>query len=236
MASRTRSEWTSDAGAELVLASYPVFRARPEALAGIDRELAVKEVAAVLEEHGERVHVRGVYSTASFRADTDLMFWWVASSVDHVQGLLAGLRHTPLGRALDRTHQFLGLVRPAEFTRDHLPAFVKGIEPKRYTTVYPFVRRPEWYLLEPARRRALLQEHGEAGREYPDVLANTTSAFGLGDYEWILAFEADSPDRIVELIRRLRATEARRYTAVEVPFVTGIRKALPEALADLPWP
>ena len=79
----------------------------------------------------------------------------------------------------------------------------------------------------------MLREHGEAGREFPDVLANTTSAFGLGDYEWILAFEADGPERIVELLRRLRSVEARRYTRVETPFVTGIRKDLADAVADL---
>jgi chlorite dismutase len=89
-------------------------------------------------------------------------------------------------------------------------------------------------LLDPKERGDLLRVHGEAGREYPDVLANTTSAFGLGDYEWILAFEADSVDRLVDLIRRLRATEARRYTKLEIPFVTGIRKDLAAAVADLP--
>jgi chlorite dismutase len=70
------------------------------------------------------------------------------------------------------------------------------------------------------------------GREYPDVLANTTSAFGLGDWEWILAFEADDADRLVECIRRLRDAEARRYTKEEVPFVTGIRKDVRAALGD----
>ena len=66
------------------------------------------------------------------------------------------------------------------------------------------------------------------------MLANTTSAFGLGDYEWILAFEAETPDRIVDLIRRLRSTEARRYTKVEVPFFTGIRKPVEQVVAELP--
>jgi hydrogen peroxide-dependent heme synthase len=80
----------------------------------------------------------------------------------------------------------------------------------------------------------MLRDHGLAGREFPDVLANTTSAFGIGDYEWILAFEADPLDRIVDLIRRLRATEARRYTKLEVPFFTGIRKPVDEIVAGLP--
>ena len=72
-----------------------------------------------------------------------------------------------------------------------------------------------------------------AGREFPDVLPNTTSAFGLNDWEWILAFEADRLERIVDCIRRLRDSEARRYTKEEVPFVVGIRKPLDEVIADL---
>ena len=218
---------------DLVFAAYPVFRALPGILEE-DRDVVSKEVGDLLDEFVERVQLRGIYSTTGFRADADLMFWWVASSADDVQDLLVRLRATEVGRALELREMFLGLVQPAEFAKDHLPAFVKGESPKRYICVYPFVRTPDWYLLDPAERGRLLREHGEAGREYSDVLANTTSAFGLGDYEWILAFEADSPDRIVELIRRLRSTEARRYTKLEIPFFTGIRKDLASALADLP--
>ena len=70
------------------------------------------------------------------------------------------------------------------------------------------------------------------GREFPDVLANTTSAFGLGDWEWILAFEADELGRIVDCIRRLRDARARAYTKEEVPFVTGIRKELRQVVLE----
>ena len=51
----------------------------------------------------------------------------------------------------------------------------------------------------------LLAEHGKMARDYPDVRANTVSSFALGDYEWILAFEADELHRIVDLMRDLRA-------------------------------
>ncbi len=43
-------------------------------------------------------------------------------------------------------------------------------------------------------------------RDYPDVRANTVSSFALGDYEWMLAFEADELDRIVDLMRHLRGS------------------------------
>ena len=218
---------------DLIFASYAGYRADTASL-DAPRDLIVKETVALFEEWRDRVTVRGAYSTTGFHPETDILFWFVGNSMDDIQDLQVALSRTRLGRALHQTHAFLGLVRPAEFAKDHLPAFVKNEEPKKYFTVYPFVRTPEWYLLDPAERGALLREHGMAGREFPDVLANTTSAFGLGDYEWILAFEADGLDRIVDLIRRLRATEARRYTKVEIPFVTGIRKDLEQALTDLP--
>jgi chlorite dismutase len=128
---------------------------------------------------------------------------------------------------------FMGVVKPAEFTADHQPAFVKGTPPETYLCVYPFVRTPEWYLLAREERAGYLREHGVVGREFPEILANTTSAFGLGDWEWILAFEAAELDRIVDCIRALRDTQARRFTKEEIPFVTGIRKDVAAALDDL---
>jgi len=219
---------------DLIFTTYPVFRLVPDRLPETVRDVAAKEVTELLDDWGDQVETRGIYSTVGFRADSDLMLWWVARSADELQGITAAFRKTQLGRALEQREIFFGLVRPAEFSKDHQPAFVQGKEPKRFLCVYPFVRTPDWYLLAPEERGVLLREHGMAGREFPDVLANTTSAFGLGDYEWILAFEADGPERIVELIRRLRATEARRYTKLEVPFFTGTRKSVEEVLEDLP--
>jgi hydrogen peroxide-dependent heme synthase len=224
-----------EAGADdLIFTSYPVFKAIPDQLSESERDVAVKEIRDLFEDHREQVEVRGLYSTAGLTAGADVVMWWVASTPDDLQHLTGAFMRTRMGRSLEATEIFFGLVRPAEFAKNHLPAFVQGKPPKKYLCVYPFVRTPEWYLLPAEERGRLLREHGEAGREYPDVLANTTSAFGLGDYEWILAFEADGLERIVQLIRRLRATEARRYTKVEVPFFTGIRKNLDELVAALP--
>lgn len=218
---------------DLVFASYPVFRTAPSDGDRLDPTELSAELEELFTKASDTVQVRGTYSTTGFTAHADIMFWFTSASVDRIQDLLVELRRTRLGRLLQPVETFLGVVQPAEFAKDHQPAFVKGTDPKKYMTVYPFVRTPEWYLLEPKERGRLLREHGEAGREFPDVLANTTSAFGLGDYEWILCFEADRPERIVELIRRLRATEARRFTKIEIPFFTGIRKELPAAIADL---
>jgi chlorite dismutase len=219
---------------ESLYAVYPVFAVDPGARpdAG-DADDAAQEVENLFKELSGEVSVRGAYSTVGFRPDADLMLWLVSPSIDAAQDAIVRFRRTALGRALEQTWSFIGVVKPAEFTADHAPAFVKGEPPKRYLSVYPFVRTPEWYLLPREERAALLGEHGVIGREFPDVLANTTSSFGITDWEWILAFEADELDRIVDCIRRLREAEARRYTKEEVPFVTGIRKDVRDAVRDL---
>ncbi len=130
----------------------------------------------------------------------------------------------------------MALHRPAEFNKSHVPAFLDDEEPKRHVCVYPFVRSYEWYLLEDAERRRMLAEHGKMARDYPDVRANTVASFALGDYEWILAFEADELYRIVDLMRHLRGSETRRHVREEVPFYTGAlvadrRPGRPAALA-----
>ncbi len=216
-------------------AYYPVFQRTHELgeRPGGDLEQLAHDADILLKEWSDRVSVRGIYSTVGFRPDADIMMWWVGETPEDLQQLTAEFRRTGIGKRLDLRYAFMGVVRPAEFSKDHVPAFLKGEQPKKYLCVYPFVRTSEWYLLPPEERASMLREHGEIGREFPDVLANTTSSFGLGDWEWILAFEADDLPRIVDCIRRLRAAEARRYTKEEVPFVTGIRKEFVDAVRDL---
>ncbi len=218
-----------------IFALYPVFVGAEEfrELGTDEVEEAAREVEDLYKGWAGRVDVRGTYSTVGFRADADLMLWLTGPSADDVQRFLVELRRTDAGRLMDLAWTFMGVVKPAEFTPDHSPAFVRGEAARKYLCVYPFVRTPEWYLLPREERAELLAEHGAIGREFPDVLANTTSGFGLSDWEWILAFETDELDRLVDCIRRLRDANARLYTKEEVPFVTGIRKSVSDALNDL---
>jgi len=177
--------------------------------------------------------IRGWYDVAGLRADADLMVWWHATKSESLQDAYAALRRSELGRQfLSPVWSVMGLHRPAEFNKGHVPAFMADEVAKLHLCVYPFVRSYEWYLLPEEERRAMLVEHGMLARPYPDVRANTVSAFALGDYEWILAFEADELHRIVDLMRALRAAAARRHTREEIPFYTGRRRELSDILAS----
>ncbi|MGD9530539.1 MAG: hydrogen peroxide-dependent heme synthase, partial [Pseudonocardia sp.] len=171
---------------------WSVFRVGPGRL-GDERSAPAQEAAAFVEAlAGKGVVVRGVYDLAGMRADADYLIWWHAETVEAVQAAYADLRReTALGRASTPVWSQVALHRPAEFNKSHIPAFLAGEEPRRYVCVYPFVRSYDWYLLPDEERRTILAEHGKAARGYPDVRANTVAAFALGDYEWILAFEAD---------------------------------------------
>ncbi|MDQ3359449.1 MAG: chlorite dismutase family protein [Actinomycetota bacterium] len=214
-------------------AMYSVFRST--APLGDDRPAIAAEVSALLSRlEDEGLVVRGLYDVSGLRADADLLVWWHAQSVELVQAAYQRLRRTELGRHLEPVWSNVGLHRPAEFNRGHVPAFLAGEPPRKYLCVYPFVRSYEWYLMEEGERRDMLREHGLAAKDYGDVRANTIASFALGDYEWLLAFEADELHRIVDLMRELRNTRARLHVREELPFFTGPRVEVEDLVAALP--
>lgn len=214
-------------GSSFVL--YASFAANGRRLPPAEGSRAVADAERALAN----VTLRGAYSLTGFRAEADVLLWLLGPSADALQQALLALRRTDLGRTLDPWWTAIGVHRQAEFSPDHQPAFLNGEPPAKYVCVYPYVRSLEWYLLPAEDRQALLAEHGRMGREYPQVRANTVAAFALGDYEWLLAFEADELEPLVDLMRHLRGADARRYTRHETPFLTGIRKPLAEIVTDL---
>lgn len=211
---------------------YSVFKANRELPAErgeliADAERFLKGLSA------NDVVVRGTYDIGGLRADADLLIWWHAPSIEPLQAAYHGFLATDLGRHLDAVWSNAAVHRPAEFNKSHVPDFLVDPEPKKYLCLYPFVRSYEWYLLPDAERRTMLKDHGLAARDYPDVRANTVPSFALGDYEWLLAFEADELHRIVDLMRDLRATEARRHVREEIPFYTGPLTPLADLVSRL---
>ncbi|MFJ6653322.1 hydrogen peroxide-dependent heme synthase [Microbacterium sp. NPDC091313] len=171
----------------------------------------------------EGVTVRGFYDVSGLRADADLMVWLHGPDADQLQRALRRLRRTELLKNLLPTWNAMGVHRDAEFNRSHVPGFLRGVEAREWLCLYPFVRSYEWYLLPEAERREMLIEHGKKGAQFRGVIANTVASFALGDYEWLLPMEADELTDLVDMMRDLRYTEARRHVREEVPFYTGRR-------------
>ncbi|MFT4281663.1 hydrogen peroxide-dependent heme synthase [Microbacterium sp.] len=177
---------------------------------------------------GEGVTLRGVYDVTGMRADADLMVWLHGEDAAALQHGLRALRRTEVLADFTCEWSAMGVHREAEFNKRHVPGYLRGEEPREWLCVYPFVRSYEWYLLPEAERAQMLAEHGRQGARFTDVVANTVSTFALSDYEWLLPLESDNLLSLVDLMRDLRATEARRHVREEVPFYTGRRVEIAE--------
>ena len=190
-------------------------------------DMAVAELA----EH--EVVLRGIYDVSGLRADGTVMLWLHGPRLEDLQLALRELHATELLAGTSLTWSAAGVHRAAEFNKSHVPGFLRGERPRHWLTVYPFVRSYEWYLLPEEERSQMLREHGMKGSAFKGVVANTVAAFALGDYEWLLPMEADEVTDLVDMMRELRYTEARRHVREEVPFYTGRRVETAEAVEVL---
>lgn len=198
-----------------------------------ERACAREQLAQVICASSDDVTLRGAYSTVGLRHDAALMLWTVTESLDAMQQLAVNINRSELGKYLINRYTFLGLALGSRYTADHAPAFISGTPPKRYLSVYPFVKSHEWYQMPFEERRKAMAEHGVMGREYPHILTNTTSSFGIADHEFVVALETDDLEDMVKMVEYLRGAASRPYTTIDTPIILGTRKELEEALADL---
>lgn len=196
----------------------------------------VTTVAATQEElsqwltelEARDISLRGSYDIRGFRGDTALLLWIHAGNAEHVQTALREFSRLAFGQHFVSSWSGMGLHRPAEFNRTHVPGFMLGKEAKKWLCMYPFVRSYDWYLIPEEHRREMLIEHGVAGHKYEGITSSTVASFALGDYEWLLALESEDLHEIVDMMRDLRYTKARMHVREEVPFFTGRRVEITE--------
>ncbi|HEU0025950.1 MAG TPA: chlorite dismutase family protein [Ktedonobacterales bacterium] len=140
----------------------PAFHRLPDR----ERDASKAAFLEALEARDPSVTLRGVYSLAGLRAEADLMLWVWGPDLDALQALAVALRQSGLGRYLTQVEAYVGVVSVPRYDPEHGPAFTTGAPPKKYVSVYPFVKTTEWYLLPYEERRELMKEHGEVGRHY----------------------------------------------------------------------
>jgi chlorite dismutase len=103
----------------------------------------------------------------------------------------------------------------------------------KYVVVYPFIKSREWYLLPLEKRKQMMDEHINVGRKYPAIRLNTTYSFGIGDQDFMLAFETDDLSMFQNLIMDLRETQVSRYILKDLPMIPCVLKNMDEIIKNL---
>jgi len=198
------------------------------------RSRALDELAAVLEEAVALWQL--CYSLAGLRADVDFAVWLkTTEGVGPFQELERRIRSCAAGDHLALTHNFISMTKPSPYARketdperEALRAYPAGAP---YVFVYPMVKTRAWYALPAEERGKLMREHVAVGHKYPKIRINTSYSYGIGDQEFVVAFEGDDPAEFLDLVHDLRYTRASEYTLRDTPMFTCVLRS-PRALAD----
>ena len=197
----------------------PAWRRLPAA----ERAEGKREFIAACEDFGAD-HLLQSFSLIGTRGDCDLMLVAEAENLDRIHEFHVVLAQSGLMKWSRIAYSFLGLRKTSEYSDEErqIPRAFRG----RYLFVYPFVKTRAWYGLPADERWRIMQEHIRVGREYPTVDNHTTYSFGLDDQEFVVAFDTDDAGAFLDLVQRLRTTEASAFTQRDTPSFTCINASL----------
>jgi chlorite dismutase len=210
----------------------PLWRRLPDDV----QEVGKREFLDAVEENSGEMLLRS-FSLMGLRSDADFMLWRIGYDLDAFEKMTRALMKTGLGKYLEVTYSYFALSRRSIYVGEHTP----GFENRRYIVpgegnylfVYPFVKTRAWYKLSLEERQRMMDEHMKIGRKHYPVKNNTAYCFGIDDYEFILSFEAESPEKFQDLMMELRESEASSYTELDTPIFTCRRRDLREILESL---
>jgi chlorite dismutase len=204
----------------------PAWRRLPAA----ERAEGKREFIAACEDFGAD-HLLQSFSLIGTRGDCDLMLVAEAENLERIHEFHVVLGQSGLMKWSTIPYSFLGLRKPSEYSEEdrQVPRPFRG----RYLFVYPFVKTRAWYGLESGERWRIMQDHIKVGREYPTVDNHTTYSFGLDDQEFVVAFDTDDAGAFLDLVQRLRTTEASAFTQRGTPSFTCINTSLERAVNAL---
>jgi chlorite dismutase len=204
----------------------PGWRRLPEDQRATDK----REFIAACEDFADG-HLLRAFSLVGTRGDADMMLLSQAQNLERIHEFHVVLHQSGLMKWCTIPYSFLAMTKPSEYSEESRleirPAHGK------YLFVYPFVKTRAWYALPQDERWRIMQEHIRVGREYPSVDLNTSYSFGLDDQEFVVAFETDDPADFLDLVQRLRTTEASAYTLRDTPTFTCLACSVERALGAL---
>jgi chlorite dismutase len=204
----------------------PAWRRLPEA----ERTAHKREFIAACEDFASERLLRA-FSTVGTRGDTDLMLLSQATNLERIHEFHVVLAQSGLMKWCSQPYSYLAMTKPSEYSEESR----LEVRPAhgRYLFVYPFVKTRAWYAKPADERWRIMQEHIEVGRQYPGVDNHTTYCFGLDDQEFVVAFDTDDVGAFLDLVQRLRTTEASSFTLRDTPSFTCIAASLERALNAL---
>ena len=170
------------------------------------------------------------------RADVDFMFWRIAFDPLLFQCMEAAIRKSRLGAYLTQSQSFLSLQRRSPYV-NKMKTAGEGVEllpgQGKYLFVYPFVKTRDWYRLSPHARQGMIDEHIAACAPFKGVRLNTSDSAGIDDQDFVVAFDSDYPQEFVDLVGRLRYTEASLYTQRDTPMFTCAKAPIDAIVSQL---
>ncbi len=180
--------------------------------------------------------IQRTYSLVGVRGDADFMLWRIAFDPADFQDAQARLNRTRLMGYLTQPYNYLSMQKRSQYVV-RIEGSGHGLEmlpgKGKYLFIYPFIKKREWYDLTPYARQGMMDEHIYASEPFKGVRINTSYSYGIDDQEFVVAFDSDYPQEFVDLVHRLRYTEASNYTLQDTPMFTCLRKEIADILENL---
>jgi chlorite dismutase len=198
----------------------------------IGKEEAAKEFAILMEVASKRMRIR-TYSTIGLRKESDFMIWTISDSIEKIQILASKIYSTVLGKYIEPSETYLSTSRKSIYSNKSTANFMTDEIPLKYNIVYPFIKSRDWYLLPYEKRKEMMDEHIAVGQKYPQIKLNTSYSFGIGDQDFMLAFETNNLLDFQDLIIKLRETRVSKYVVTDTPMIVCVYKDVEELIRSL---
>jgi chlorite dismutase/heme-degrading monooxygenase HmoA len=212
-----------------------------------ERDRAVEEGIEYLDRHESVADAEdgasAVFAMVGHKAD--LLIVHLRPTLDALSTAERRFDRTALGAFTEQSTSYVsvtevsGYVSDAYFAEDEeevdagLKRYIEGkLEPDipedQYVSFYPMSRKrgeqDNWYDLPFERRREMMEEHGEHGREFGGrVKQIVASSVGLDDWEWGVTLFSEDPTDLKDIVYEMRYDEASARYSEFGPFYVGRR-------------
>ena len=212
-----------------------------------ERDRAVEEGIEYLERHESVADAddgaSAVFAMVGHKAD--LLIVHLRPTLDALSTAERQFDRTALGAVTEQSTSYVsvtevsGYVSDAYFAEDEeevdagLKRYIEGkLEPEipedQYVSFYPMSRKrgeqDNWYDLPFERRREMMEEHGEHGREFGGrVKQIVASSVGMDDWEWGVTLFSEDPTDLKDIVYEMRYDEASARYSEFGPFYVGRR-------------